>query len=174
MEDTQMALNFLNKYRDVGLLIIRIGLGVMFIWHGWPKISGGPEMWGKIGMAMGTVGIHFAPVFWGFMAAFAEFGGGILIALGLFFRWANAMLVVDMFVAATLHMHTAGQGLPMASHPIEDGIVFLGLILVGPGRYSLDHVIWPAGEQKSIIAVPTVSASEKSPVASGPQGGAPT
>ena len=170
-----MALNFLNKYRDVGLLVLRVGIGIMFMWHGWPKISGGPAMWGKIGMATGTFGIHFAPVFWGFMASAAEFIGGALFALGFFFRPVSAILFIDMVVAAGMHLSSAD---PMMHSnwwkPVEDGIVFLGMILVGPGRYSLDHVIWPAREQKNIIAIPTVAASERTPIATGAQGGAPT
>ena len=79
-------LSSLSKYSDLGLLIIRLGLGIMFIMHGYPKLTGGPEMWEKIGGAMGNVGINFLPVFWGFLAAFAEAVGGLLFALGLLFR----------------------------------------------------------------------------------------
>ena len=67
-----------NKYStDYGLLIIRAGMGILFLIFGWPKIIGGTEMWNGIGGSMANVGIHFAPTFWGFMAAFAEFAGGI-------------------------------------------------------------------------------------------------
>ena len=38
-----MVLRFLDKYRDIGLLFLRIGIGVMFIMHGLPKLIGGPE-----------------------------------------------------------------------------------------------------------------------------------
>ena len=133
-----MILTFLNKYRDVGLLILRIGLGGMFLFHGAPKIIGGPEKWEQLGMAMATFGIHFVPVFWGFLASFAEFFGGILIILGLFFRPACILLTINMTVAASMHLNR-GDGLLGASHAIEDGIVFLSLIFIGPGKYSLDE-----------------------------------
>ena len=130
-------LSGLSKYSNVGLLIIRVGLGIMFIMHGYPKLIGGPEMWEKLGGAMGNVGINFAPVFWGFLAAVAEAGGGLLLALGLFFRPACIALAFTMLIAALVHL-TGGEGIMGSSHAIELGIVFLGLILVGPGKYSID------------------------------------
>ena len=126
-----------EKYRDHGLLLLRIGIGVMFVLHGWPKVAGGPEFWAKIGGAMGNFGIGFAPTFWGLMAALAEFGGGILLALGLFARPAAASMAFTMLVATTVHL-SMGEGFKGASHAMELGIVFLALVFVGPGRLSLD------------------------------------
>lgn len=127
----------LNKYRDFGLLIIRIGLGAMFIWHGYPKLIGGPEMWTGIGGSMGAVGINFLPAVWGFLAAVTEAVGGLLIILGLFFRPICLLLVINLVVAALFHLNK-GDGLMGASHAIEDGIMFLGLFIIGPGLYSID------------------------------------
>lgn len=141
--------NFQDKCRDIGLLLLRLGLGTLFVVHGWPKISGGPEHWAKIGGAVGNFGIHFAPTFWGFMAALSEFGGGIALILGFLMRPACALLTVTMVVAAGFHLMPpnpipAGMegmfGFAMASHAIEAGIVFLSLILIGPGKYSLDRM----------------------------------
>jgi putative oxidoreductase len=137
-----MILTFLNKYRDFGLLILRLGIGSMFLFHGAPKMFGGPEKWEKLGTAMANVGIQFMPAFWGFMSAFAEFIGGILIVTGLFFRPACILLTINMTVAAVMHL-SRGDGLGGASHAIEDGIVFLSLILIGPGKYSLDDKLKP-------------------------------
>ncbi|MCB0506900.1 MAG: DoxX family protein [Chitinophagales bacterium] len=124
----------LNK--DVGLFIIRIGLGIMFMLHGFPKISGGVDTWEKIGMAMGNIGIHFMPAFWGFMAALAEFGGGICLILGILFRPATAMMVFTMFIAAMMHYQN-GDGFGGYSHAVENGIVLLGLFFAGSGKYAI-------------------------------------
>lgn len=124
----------LNK--DVGLFIIRIGLGIMFMLHGFPKISGGVDTWEKIGMAMGNIGIHFMPAFWGFMAALAEFGGGICLILGILFRPATAMMVFTMFIAAMMHYQN-GDGFGGYSHAVENGIVLLGLFFTGSGKYAI-------------------------------------
>ena len=37
------------RLRDVGLLILRVGLGIAFLVHGWPKITGGPKFWTGLG-----------------------------------------------------------------------------------------------------------------------------
>jgi len=131
-------LTFLDKYRDMGLLILRVGMGAMFMVHGAPKIFGGPEVWEKVGMAMGSMGITFLPVFWGFMAAFSEFVGGLAVLLGVFIRPACGLLFITMVVATFMHLGK-GDGLGGASHAIEAGIVFFSLILIGPGKYSLDE-----------------------------------
>ena len=39
----------LSRHRDLGLLILRVGIGAMFMFHGWPKISGGPAFWAQVG-----------------------------------------------------------------------------------------------------------------------------
>ena len=87
---------------------------------------------------MAIFGIEFLPVFWGFMASFSEFIGGICIILGLFFRPICLLLTITMTVASIRHV-SRGDGLRGASHAIEDGIVFLSLIFIGPGKYSLDE-----------------------------------
>lgn len=129
--------SFMDRYRDYGLLVIRVGVGVIFMFHGWPKITGGVEMWERLGGAMSVFGIGFAPVFWGFMAAFSEFFGGLLIALGLFSRPAAFLMFFTMVVASLMHI-TGGDGFSRFSHPLKLVFVFFGLILTGPGKYSID------------------------------------
>ncbi|RZL50608.1 MAG: DoxX family protein [Pedobacter sp.] len=127
----------LGKYRNTGILILRIGLGVMMMVHGLPKIMGGPAGWEGLGGSMKVVGINFLPTVWGFLAAVSEGLGGFLLILGLFFRPVNMMLVFTMIIAALVHFGK-GDGLSGASHAIELGIVFLSLIFIGPGKYSID------------------------------------
>ncbi len=120
---------------NLGLLTIRLGIGLSFAFnHGYSKISGGPETWEKLGANIVYAGLDFAHVFWGFMAAFAEFGGGLLIALGLLTRPAALLIACTMVVA--ILMHTAqGQSY---WHALEMLSVAAGLALTGAGKYSLD------------------------------------
>lgn len=127
----------LGNYKNFGLLIIRVGLGIMFIWHGVPKLAGGPENWEKLGGAMQNVGITFAPAFWGFMAAVIETFGGLLFLIGLAFRPVCLLLVVNLIIAALMHF-SKNDGLKGAAHAIEDAITFLGMLFIGPGIYSVD------------------------------------
>ncbi|MEW6171138.1 MAG: DoxX family protein [Candidatus Omnitrophota bacterium] len=125
-----------EKICDIGILILRIGIGLMFIYHGLPKIMGGLNMWQGLGKTMSLFGINFIPTFWGFMASFAEFFGGIFIVLGIFFRPACFLLLINMIVASLMHL-LKGDGLLVASHAIEMSIVFLSLIFIGSGKFSL-------------------------------------
>ncbi|KIH77637.1 putative oxidoreductase [Geoalkalibacter ferrihydriticus] len=129
---------FLNKYRDIGLLLMRLGLGVMFLVHGVPKLLGGPERWYQLGLAMSYLGIDFMPHMWGIAAALAETLGALCLIFGFFMRPACLVLACTMAVAATMHLGR-GDGLQVASHAIELGIVFCGLLILGPGRFSLDR-----------------------------------
>ncbi len=138
-----MVLRFLDKYRDIGLLILRVGIGVMFIMHGLPKLTGGPEKWEMLGGTMKSLGVDFAPVVWGFMAAFSECAGGLLLALGFFTRPACFFLLATMIVAMSMHI-SKGDPFVAYSHAMEAGILFISLILIGPGKYSLDGQHKPA------------------------------
>lgn len=133
-----MIWNNLHKYKDEGLLFLRVGMGIMMMYHGFPKIMGGIEGWIKVGAAMKFLGITFAPAFWGFMAACAEFFGGMLIMLGLGTRLACVFVTSTMVVAVTMKLATGG-GLFGASQAIENGIVYISLFISGPGKYSLDN-----------------------------------
>lgn len=144
-----MIFNNLHKYKDEGLLFLRLGMGAMMIYHGAPKIMGGVEGWVKVGAAMKFIGITFAPAFWGFMAAFSEFVGGIMIMLGLGTRLASMLLTVTMAVAVTMKLATGG-GLFGASQALENGIVYISLLISGPGIYSLDHKL---GTKKAVAAI---------------------
>jgi putative oxidoreductase len=127
----------LGNYRNFGLLIIRVGLGIMFVYHGLPKLEGGVETWKGIGMAMKNVGITFLPAVWGFLAATIETIGGVLLIIGLAFRPVCLLLVIHLIVAALFHLHK-GDGWMGAAHAVEDAIMFAGLLFIGPGKYSVD------------------------------------
>ncbi|MCC9166185.1 DoxX family protein [Pontibacter harenae] len=136
------------RYWNLGLLLLRIGIGVMFILHGWPKLTGGPERWTAIGENMALWGLDFAPTFWGFMAGFSEAVGGFFLMLGLFFRPTCALLLITMLVATTRHV-VAGDGFGGYSHALESAILFFSLYFIGPGAHSLDQVIFPGEKDRT-------------------------
>ncbi|HMB91935.1 MAG TPA: DoxX family protein [Rhodothermales bacterium] len=136
-----MLWNGLSRYKDLGMLILRLGVGLGYAFiHGWGKISGGPERWAGIGEAMGTFGITFGYTFWGFMASFAEFVGGLLFAFGLFFRSMCALLAFTMLVATTNHL-ASGDSWRGAAHALKMMFVFTGMLFIGPGKYSVDAML---------------------------------
>ncbi|MEZ5015298.1 MAG: DoxX family protein [Chitinophagales bacterium] len=127
-------INARAKYIWLALLILRLGIGFSFIYaHGYAKISH-PEKWAKYGGNMQLIHLDFAAGFWGFMAAYAEFFGAIFIGIGLFTRVHAGLLAFTMFIAFL-------TGIPKGefnSHAFEVGMVFIALLIAGPGKYSLD------------------------------------
>ena len=129
-------------HKDLALLAIRLGVGLsMFLFHGWGKITGGPELWTRIGTSMQNLGITFLPTMWGFFAAFSESFCSILLILGILFRPAAALLAFTMLVATTRHLGLPADepsaGWKGASHALELLSVYVGLWLAGSGRYSV-------------------------------------
>lgn len=125
----------MDKYRDLGLLVLRVGFGLAFFWyHGYPKLSGGPQTWAAIGDAMSNVGITFGFPIWGLMAALAEGLGGILFAAGVFFR-PVCLAMLGVMVVATIEQF--GRPMPAPEHAMKNAFVLAGMFLIGPGRYSL-------------------------------------
>ena len=106
-------------------------------------------MWVKLGDAMKHVGLGFTPAFWGFMAAFGEFGGGIFVALGLFTRPMAALPFITMMVAAI--MHWVEDGFMDGSHAFELSFVFLFFVLAGAGKFSCDYFFWGKKMQEAGI-----------------------
>jgi putative oxidoreductase len=128
----------LSSLSNFGLLVLRLGIGgIYFLSHGMHKMEAGRPLWEKLGHSVALVGIHFAPVFWGFMASASECVGGLLLALGLFMRPAAFFLFCTMTVA-WLFLHSTGKPFELTTEPLEMAFVFLGLIFVGPGKYSVD------------------------------------
>ncbi len=107
--------------------------------HGYPKITSGVAVWEFLGMQMGNLEIGFALVFWAFMAALAEFGGGILLITGLLIRPAAFGMLFTMLIAALMPL-AMGEGIKGSAHAIELWIVFLAMF-AGDGKYSLDVIL---------------------------------
>jgi putative oxidoreductase len=129
-------LSQLGNYRNLGLLIARVGIGALMIFHGLPKITH-PEKWAGLGEAMGSLHIHFLPVVWGFLAALTETVGGLFCVLGLWFRVVS-LFMIFLFIVATMHHLNIGDGISGASHAIALGFMFIGFLFTGPGRFSVD------------------------------------
>ena len=122
--------------KDIGYFILRFGLGALMARHGWPKITGGTEMWADVGSGISVIGITFWPTVWGFCAAVAEFVGGICVAVGFLHRPACGIIVFTMFIAF-LNSFGGTNTFGDWNHVAELGIAFLGMLLMGPGRFSL-------------------------------------
>lgn len=138
MPDFLMTNSIFSK--DLGLLVMRVGLGLIFVRHGWGKIIGGSEEWIWLGNQMASIGITFFPLFWGLCATAAEFIGGLLLMVGFNTRIASFFLAFTMLVAVMYHI-TKGDSFGYLSHPLSLFFVFLGLMIAGAGSLSLDLIM---------------------------------
>ena len=129
----------LGKYSSSASLILRLGLGTTMVFaHGLPKGLEGPEGWAQTGRAMASLGVTFAPTFWGAFACFGELIGGILLLVGLFVRPTAMFLISVLFVAAAQNVVNAGSLRGGRAHPIDAGTGLLALVVLGAGKASLD------------------------------------
>jgi putative oxidoreductase len=126
-----------SRFRDAGLLILRVGIGAFFVGHGLPKIVGGPTRWAELGEAVGNLGIHLGrPAMWGFAAALSELLGGLLLATGVLFRTACFFLFATMCVATVSHVSKLDD-FESTAHAAEMAILFVSLLLIGPGPWRI-------------------------------------
>ena len=118
------------------MLIARVGIGAGFIYyHGWDILVGGPERWEGLGGSVARYGLDFWPTLWGFLAAFSESIGALLILAGVLFAPMSFLLAVTMLVAWLGHI-LSGQGTP--GHAFKNMLILVAFLFTGPGRYSVD------------------------------------
>ena len=131
---------------DLALLVGRVAIGVCFVVHGLGKLGlvGTGSMQGFVAW-LKELGVPQAEI-QARMAMLSELAGGSLLALGLFTRPACLLLVVTMIVAGRIGHRGAGYLItndpPGAEYTINLAVVCACLALLGPGRLSLDALIF--------------------------------
>ncbi len=124
---------------STALLMLRLVVGVAFLYHGWGKIQT-PFSW-----MPPTAGV---PSILQFLAALSEFGGGLALILGLLTRIATLGMAFTMAVATFMHMvvmkdpfvnMTGGSSYELALVYFSISVLFF---VLGPGRFSVDAKIW--------------------------------
>jgi hypothetical protein len=120
--------DFYDRYRDLGLLIARLGFGLGFVYyHGMPKLMGGAERLETTGAAMQYLGITAAPQFWGLAAGLAESGGGLLLAREFADVATNAPEMVEDLITRTIEpCKTALQDAGLGASDIDEVILVGG------------------------------------------------
>ncbi len=122
---------------ELGLLVIRVGIGAIFTVHGLTKLMRGTEEWLWLGSQLSHVGITFLPTMWGFIATNAEFIGGLCLIFGFATRFAAGLISIVMAVALVYH-YKKGDTWGNYSYALSLLIIMLGILLAGPGSYALD------------------------------------
>lgn len=120
-----------KKNGDLGLLLIRVGLGVVFFAHGVQKLQGLDSVVGFFG----ALGLH--PLF-AYLVAIVETLGGLAMIVGLWSHWAAKFLAIIMIVAIALVKGSKGF---LGGYEFDLMLLLaaLGVLFTGPGKYSLDE-----------------------------------
>lgn len=127
--------DFKKTQVDIVLLILRVGVAVLMLTHGIPKLQ----------MLLGDGPVQFpgimglTPVLALFLTVFAEVICSILILLGLGTRLASVPLIITMLVAVfMIHLND-----PFATKELGLLYIFLylPLFVLGSGKFSLDFLM---------------------------------
>ena len=122
---------------DLGLFVLRLVTGVYIAAHGISLLQGGSDEYTWLGQQLEVFGITFAPTFFGFLAAFVEAVGGLMMVLGFLFRPTQLLLFIVMVVATAYHINAGDELMGAVAFPGILGSIFLSLMLLGPGKYSI-------------------------------------
>lgn len=130
---------------NIGLLIIRLVIGVLFVGHGAQKLFGWFGGYGIKGTGGWFESLGMKPgAAMALLAGLAELIGGILIALGLLTPLAGIMIAGTMLMAI-IKVH-APNGLWATTNGYEYNLTLLavavGIALIGPGQYALDAILF--------------------------------
>ncbi len=120
-----------DQSKDLALLLLRIGVGVIFIVAGWGKITG---IEGTQGF-FGDIGIPL-PGLMAWVVALVEFVGGILVLVGAYIRIPAILLAIIMLVAIL----TTKLGQDFSAYRLDAMLLLVNvaLALMGSGGYSVD------------------------------------
>jgi len=130
---------------NIGLLIIRLVIGLLFVGHGAQKLFGWFGGYGLKGTGGWFESIGMKPgVSVALFAGLAELIGGILFTLGLLTPLAGIMIAGTM-VMAIIKVH-GPNGLWATANGYEYNLtlmsVAIGIALIGPGKYALDAFLF--------------------------------
>jgi putative oxidoreductase len=127
---------------DAAALVMRVIVGPIMAYHGWKKLDGGVGNFAKF---VATLDIP-APELVARLVVMIELAGGIFLLLGLLTRLWALLVAGQMISIVFMVKWEAGLlGPPGQGGGYELDLVIaacaLGLLFIGPGRFSLDHLL---------------------------------
>jgi len=137
-------MSILEKLKPLALLVMRFALGVIFIFHGYPKLI-------HIRESMQAF-IHMGfPSYFAYIAGILEVFGGAMLIVGLFTRVAALLLACEMGVALwRVHMlFSRPMAVDSYQFPLSLAAGAFVLAAVGAGLISIDQAIFRDGKKSS-------------------------
>ena len=128
---------------DGALLLLRVVVGLLVAGHGAQKLFGWFGGHGLAGFAGWLESMGFRPARgWAWLAGTAEFGGGLLFALGWLSPLGSIGIASSMLTAiARAHWPKVWVTEGGLEHPLTNLAVVVAVGITGPGAYSLDAVL---------------------------------
>jgi putative oxidoreductase len=126
-------MQFLEKWKPLGLLVLRVALGASFIFHGYPKLSDPAH-------ALKAFPAYGFPSYFAYISGILEvFGGGLLIA-GLFTRGVALLLTLEvgLVLSRTIIPSVGIYAFGRYEMPLLLGAMGLALVTTGAGAISID------------------------------------
>jgi putative oxidoreductase len=137
-------MRFLDALRPLGLLLLRLGLAIVFVYHGYPKLFREPQKYADLFTHMGF------PFGTSYAIGILELVGGLLLAVGLFTRPCALLFAIEMGVALwKVHLVKDYLAVNEYEFPMMLGVAAVALATCGPGGISLDQLLLPSKAPRS-------------------------
>jgi putative oxidoreductase len=120
----------LAGWMDLVLLGVRAVTGITMIYYGWPKVRD-PK---KNAAEFDTIGFRPGWLF-GTLVLLAEFGGGLLILVGIYTWVGAALIAIHMTTGAMWKIASTKKPFPDWSYDLLIAALCLGLLATGPGAF---------------------------------------
>jgi putative oxidoreductase len=145
---------------DLALFLLRITVGLIVAGHGAQKLFGSFGGHGLKGTAGHLHGVGFRPaIFWAFLGGAAEFGGGLLFALGFLSPLGSIGVAVAMALAVTkFHWPKFWASDGGYEYALVNLVVALAVGIAGPGAFSLD-ALWGTALPPAVAQIVIVLAA---------------
>ena len=130
-------MKILDSLEPVALLLLRAALGLIFLTHGYPKLTGASGPGQQFFLQHGMPGWFF------YLAGVLEVFGGGLLVVGLFTRPAALLLSIEMGVAIwKVHLAKGYLAVHEYEFPLALSAACLALASVGPGFIAVDQLVF--------------------------------
>lgn len=131
-----------NKLLDLGLLYLRIALGLGLMWHGYGKLMRGVD---QFAVGVGEMGFP-VPLLFAWAAVASELIGGLFLILGLWPRVSAIFPAITMGTAFFVR-HELDE-FSVKEKALAYLIVLVFFVITGPGKYAV-HPSGASGRKSS-------------------------
>src|SRR5580692_5628455 len=133
----------LNALQPLGLLLLRMALGVIFMSHGYPILAH------RMSATHALFAQHGLPGYFVYVSGVLELFGGGLLLLGLFTRGAALLLAVEMVLLMwKVSMPHSYLAVNEYAYPLVLAVGCFALATIGAGLVSVDYPLFESGGGK--------------------------